>query len=99
MTFVKGKSGNPSGRPKVILADGKSLADLAREHTERAVMVLVEVMESEGAAEAARVSAANAILDRGWGKPKQEMDLNVKEDRAEVLARARERVHGVTTQH
>lgn len=99
MTFVKGKSGNPSGRPKVVLADGKSLADLAREHTQDAIDTLVRVCTSIEAPEAAQVAAANAILDRGWGKPKQEMDLNVKEDRAEIIAQARERVHGVSTQH
>lgn len=94
MAFVKGQSGNPSGRPKHVLVDGKSVADLAREHTGRALAVLIEVMENSEAAEAARVSAANSVLDRGWGKPKQDMDLNIKADRATILEEARARVHG-----
>ena len=52
----------------------KSLAEirtLARSHTRTAVRVLVVVMRSKDATAAARVSAANAILDRGWGKAAQ----------------------------
>jgi len=36
-----------------------------------AINVLVGVMRSKDATAAARVSAANAILDRGWGKTVQ----------------------------
>ena len=45
-----------------------SIRSLARSHTQTAIAVLVKVMQSEDATPAARVSAANAILDRGWGK-------------------------------
>lgn len=44
------------------------IRSLARSHTRKALNVLVGVMRSEDATAAARVSAANAILDRGWGK-------------------------------
>lgn len=63
--FKPGESGNPSGRPKVDL----NLRKLAREHTETALDALVEIVLSKRAAAAARVSAAQAILDRGWGRP------------------------------
>lgn len=69
--YSKGKSGNPRGRPKVV----KEVRDLAKSHTAEAVEVLVEIMNSTGARESARVSAANAILDRGWGRPAQELEL------------------------
>ena len=49
----------------------KSLTEirsLARSHTRTAINVLVGVMRAKDATAAARVSAANAILDRGWGK-------------------------------
>ena len=48
-----------------------SIRSLARSHTRAALSVLVKVMRSEDATPAARVSAANAILDRGWGKATQ----------------------------
>jgi hypothetical protein len=44
---------------------------LARSHTKTALNVLVGIMRSKDATAAARVSAANAILDRGWGKATQ----------------------------
>lgn len=47
------------------------IRSLARSHTETALNVLVGVMEQSEAPAAARVAAANSILDRGWGKPTQ----------------------------
>jgi hypothetical protein len=45
--------------------------DLARSRTESAINVLSAIMLRETANAHARVAAANAILDRGWGKPVQ----------------------------
>ena len=50
------------------------IRSLARSHTKTAINVLVGVMRSNDATAAARVSAANAILDRGWGKATQPME-------------------------
>lgn len=50
------------------------IRSLARSHTRTAVRVLVGVMRSEDATPAARVSAANTILDRGWGKATQPLE-------------------------
>lgn len=47
------------------------IRSLARAHTEAAVNTLVGIMNQPTAPEAARVSAANSILDRGWGKATQ----------------------------
>ena len=47
------------------------IRSLARSHTRTAVNVLVGIMRCKDATPAARVSAANAILDRGWGKSAQ----------------------------
>lgn len=63
--FQPGQSGNPGGRPK---GEAKVRA-AAREHTETAIAVLVASMADEDAR--VRISAAQALLDRGWGKPAQ----------------------------
>lgn len=70
MPFKKGQSGNPGGRPK---AD-KRLKELAREKTELALNTLIGIAENEKESASARVAAANAILDRGWGKPCQALE-------------------------
>ncbi len=45
------------------------IRSLARSHTESAIKVLASIMNQPKASHAARVSAAVALLDRGWGKP------------------------------
>jgi hypothetical protein len=47
------------------------IRSLARSHTRTAINVLVGVMRCKDATPAARVSAANAILERGWGRAAQ----------------------------
>ena len=47
------------------------IASLARSHTESALNVLSAIMNARNAAPSARVAAAAALLDRGWGKPTQ----------------------------
>lgn len=50
------------------------IRSLARSHTRTALRVLVGIMRSDEATPAARLSAANAILDRGWGKAAQPVE-------------------------
>lgn len=64
-------AGRPQGRRNKATVEQKlTLEELARTHTETALAVLVDIARY-GQSEAARVSAANAILDRGYGKPRQ----------------------------
>jgi len=66
------------------------IRSLARSHTRTAINVLVVVMRAKDATPAARVSAATAILDRGWGKPAQALANDA--DRALELVQRIERV-------
>lgn len=60
--FKPGNNANPTGRPP-----GTKARDLARAHTEEAVNRLVKALDEPRNA----VQAAIALLDRGWGKPKE----------------------------
>lgn len=75
--FAKGVSGNPGGRPSGV----GDLREIARRHTGEAIQVLVQVMGDATAAPSARVGAASALLDRGWGRAHQSIDasINAKE--------------------
>jgi hypothetical protein len=70
--FEKGKSGNPGGRPKAV----RDVAAAAREHTQEGLETLVTAMRDGGAPWNARIRAVELILERGWGKPMQAVELS-----------------------
>lgn len=80
--FLPGKSGNPGGMPKGV-GDVKALA---RQHTPVAMEALVSIAGDPEKPPAARVQAATVILDRGWGKSIQPVDLNDKRPLSQVPA-------------
>lgn len=64
-------AGRPSGaRSRATKQAKATLSELAQKHTATALQVLVDVAK-KGESESARVAAANAILDRAYGKPSQ----------------------------
>lgn len=67
--YVPGMSGNPGGRPR----DEQRIADLARSHGPAALERLVQLKDSKD--ERVALSACVALLDRGYGKPKQAQEL------------------------
>lgn len=68
MPFQPGQSGNPGGSTKL----NKDVKELARVHAEAAINALVLALDDPKQ----RVSAAVALLDRGFGKPKQEVETS-----------------------
>lgn len=73
--FKKGKSGNPRGRPKKLPELDKLLADVLGEPNadgiEAAKIVLMALRKKAASGD---VRAAEALLDRAYGKPKQSID-------------------------
>ena len=62
-------AGRPTGSMnKTTPQQSQRLSELAKAYTHDALLTLVDVAKN-GRSDAARVSAANALLDRGYGKP------------------------------
>lgn len=66
MAFAPGQSGNPGGRSK----ESARIKALASSKAESAINKLAGIMENS-ADEKNVIAAANALLDRGIGKPAQ----------------------------
>ena len=65
--FRPGQSGNPGGLPK----DEFRVFELARSFMVEAIETIVDLM-GQGKDKSVRGTAAEALLDRGWGKAKVE---------------------------
>lgn len=76
MPFKPGQSGNPGGQLKAKA----EVRELARQHGPDAITALAAIMHDSGAQPSARVAAAIHLLDRGFGKPKQEIDHGSSQD-------------------
>ena len=66
--FLKGHTGNAGGRPR----DEHKVTELARSYTTEAIDTLVDLMR-HGKNERVRGTAAQALLERGWGKSRVEV--------------------------
>lgn len=75
MAQVGGKRPGAGRKPGAVSKAKRELAEMAKEHAELALETLVEVARNKGEAAAARVSAATALLDRGFGRPFQAMQI------------------------
>jgi hypothetical protein len=63
-------SGNPGGRPKLEL----SVREVAQQYSIEALETLVHVMRTGKPGD--RITAANAVLDRAYGRPKQSVEMS-----------------------
>ena len=86
MPFQPGASGNPKGRR--VELEMAEVRILARQHTQEAVERLYFWSMSDDPR--ASVAASIALLDRGWGRPSQSVELNgeveIRDKRREIEA-------------
>jgi hypothetical protein len=80
MPWVKGQSGNISGKPK----EYTGIQDLARKHTRAVINMFARMVRDKKAPHAARVSAGIALMDRAYGKAPAFSTTNVGEFRKAI---------------
>src|SRR5262249_930406 len=68
------------------------VASLAREQTEKSINTIVALRDNENVPPSVRLAAAIALLDRGWGKPR-EIHIIEDGDQQRTLKIVREFVH------
>ena len=61
--------------------------DLASIHTEDAIRVLAEIMMDPKADPSPRTRAAEALLNRAWGRPPEDLTFRVAADSGELKIR------------
>jgi hypothetical protein len=57
---------------------------MAKAATPEAIDTLIKVMRGKKVPAAAKVSAANSLLDRAWGRPESTSNVNVTDNRKDA---------------
>lgn len=86
-SYKKGQSGNPNGRPRKLPALDKLMADVLGEEKDgitagEAILKALRAKATKG-----DVRAAEVLLDRAYGKPKQTTDTNITSTEPLVIIR------------
>lgn len=72
--FQPGQSGNKGGRPKKT-EEERTLEAMCKDKTPNALETILAIM-GKSQNDRARLAAAQYIVDRGWGKAKESMELS-----------------------
>ena len=73
-------------RPKAPKNKIVNLESLARVHTETAIKTIAGIMNQPASGAAVRLTAANILLDRGYGKPQAAVEVTGKDGGAIELS-------------
>jgi hypothetical protein len=74
--FKKGTTGNPNGRPKKLPELRELLANVLGDEKDGKTAAEAILMALRAKAAKGDVRAAELLLDRAYGKPKQDVDLS-----------------------
>jgi hypothetical protein len=80
---VKGERRNPHGRPKLPDINELLIKVLAEEKDGRTAAEAI-LMKLRNLAANGDLRAAEYLLDRGYGKPKQQIDANITDRKAQL---------------
>ena len=72
MPFVKGQSGNPSGRARIP----EEIRTMLKSAAPAALQLLIETAADEGTEKKLRIDCAKTLLDRAYGKPEQGISVD-----------------------
>ena len=73
--FPKGKSGNPKGRPRKLPALDTLMAEILGEEKDGMTAAQAILAKLRQKAVSGDIRAAEVLLDRGYGKAKETIDL------------------------
>jgi hypothetical protein len=89
--FKKGQSGNPSGRPKKLPEIAVLLANVLGKEGKDGMTAAEEILQALHAkAKKGDTRAAELLLDRAYGKPKQTVDNNITAVEPLVIIKTKE---------
>jgi len=74
--FKKGKSGNPSGRPKLP----EEFKQLAKDNSTVALQKVIDILKNPNSEPKDVIKASEVVMDRAWGKANQSLDIDAKND-------------------
>ena len=82
--FIKGQSGNPNGRPKKLPELDKLMAEVLGEEKDgiTAAKAILNMLRSKAAK--GDIKAAQLLLDRAYGKAKQNIDITTQGEKVTV---------------
>lgn len=82
--FSKGQSGNPNGRPKKLPALDIIMANVMGREKDGITAAEAIIMKLREMATKGDIKAAQLLLDRGYGKAKQNIDITTQGEKVTI---------------
>ena len=86
-SYKKGQTGNPNGRPRKLPELDKLLAEVMGEEKDGLTAAEAILKALRAKATKGDIRAAEVLLDRAYGKPKQTTDTNITTTEPLVIIR------------